>query len=161
MSLDEALATLPNLLNSDQVIIALQDDNLAGFAGIQHGNQRLFSIRAQPFIKHLGIFRGLLVFVFLILFGRSYKDGELLMDGICVEKNLRGQGVGSLLLQEIFNFAQEKGYKSIRFDVVDTNPGARKLYERMGFEPTSHHSYPFVSRLMGFSASTTMTKKVV
>ncbi|MCX7858824.1 MAG: GNAT family N-acetyltransferase [Chloroflexus sp.] len=161
MSLEEALTILPNLLNSEQAIIAIRDGKLVGFAGIQHGNKPLFAIRLQPFIECLGIFRGAFVFFVLMLSRRPYKDGELLMDGICVDKNLRGQGIGSLLLEAIFDFAKQNNYKTIRLDVVDTNPSARKLYERMGFEPISSYHYPFTKRLMGFSAATTMIKKVV
>ena len=160
MTPDEALEILTALLNEDQVICALQDGNLAGFAGIQHGKKRLFKSSIAPFIKNLGLLRGLFAAFVLMLFGRPHKSGELLMDGICVDKNMRGQGVGTLLLQATFDFAKQHNYKTIRLDVVDTNPGARKLYARMGFEPTGSHSYPFTKQLMGFSASTTMIKTV-
>jgi ribosomal protein S18 acetylase RimI-like enzyme len=160
MTLDEALIILPDLLNSEQIIIALQDGQLAGLAGFQHGRKKLFKDSIRPFIKHLGIARGLFAVFVIALFGRSYKKSELLMDGICVDKNMRGQGIGSLLLEAIFKFAQQNGYKTIRLDVVDTNPKARELYERMGFKPTTYHCYPLAKRLMGFSASTTMLKVI-
>lgn len=160
MTLDEALIILTDLLDGEQVIIALQDGQLAGFAGIQHRKKHLFKISIYPFVKHLGFVRGLFAVFVLALFGRPYKDGELLMDGICVDKNGRGQGIGSLLLETIFEFARQNGYKTVRLDVVDTNPGARKLYERKGFEPTASHHHLFTKKLMGFSASTTMVKVV-
>lgn len=158
MTLDESLNVLTDLLYSEQVVFALQGERLAGFAGIQHGEKRLFKISIHPFVKHLGIMRGLFAAFVLVLFGRPHKDGELLMDGICVDKNMRGQGVGSLLLESVFDFAKQNNYKTIRLDVVDTNPRARKLYERMGFEPTISHHYLFTKKLMGFSSSTTMVK---
>lgn len=158
MTLDEALSTLPGLLNPEQVIFALQDGKLAGFAGIQHGRKRLFQLPLRPFMKHLGVFRGVYVAIVLMLFGRPYKEGELLMDGICVDKDMRGQGIGSLLLEAVIEFARQKNYRTIRLDVADTNPRARKLYERMGFSPTVTHRYPFTKKYMGFSTSTSMIK---
>ena len=160
MNLDEALNILTDLLNSEQSIYAVQDGRLVGFAGIQHGNKRLFKNSLQPFIKHLGILRGLLVAFVLSLFDRPYKDNELLMDGICIDKNMCGQGVGSLLLEEIYEIDKKNNYKTIRLDVVDTNPRARKLYEKIGFEPIISHQYPFTKKLMGFSASTTLVRKI-
>ena len=160
MNLDESINILTDLLNSEQTIYAVQDGVLVGFAGIQHGNKRLFKNSLQPFIKQLGFVRGLSVAFALSLFDRPYKDSELLMDGICVDKNMRGQGVGSLLLEGVYEFAKKNNYKTIRLDVVDTNPKARKLYEKIGFEAISSHNYPFIKSLMGFSASTTLVRKV-
>ncbi len=160
LSEDEALCILPDLLNSEQAIIALQEGKLMGFAGIQPGQQRLFRLPLRPFVKHLGIFRGIVVTFVLKQFGRPYKEGELLMDGICVAKGARGQGIGSRLLEAVFEFARQNDYRTVRLDVVDTNPGARRLYERLGFRPTATERYPFLKRLMGFSAATTMIKNL-
>jgi len=160
LTLEEALKILPELLNSEQSIYAVQDDQLVGFAGIQHGRQKLFKGSLRPFIKHLGFFRGLFVAFILSLFERPYTDNELLMDGICVDKQMRGQGVGSALLASIQAFAQENGYQTIRLDVVDTNPKARKLYERIGFEAQETQRHPFTQKLLGFSASTRMVKRI-
>ncbi|MCS6851400.1 MAG: GNAT family N-acetyltransferase [Gemmataceae bacterium] len=158
MTLDEALRILADLLNTEQAIIALDNGRLVGFAGIQHGKRMLFRLSLSPFVKTLGFFRGLFVYLVLSLFGRPYKKGELLMDGICVDKEMRGQGIGGLLLKAIFDFARQHNYKTIRLDVVDTNPGARRLYERMGFKPTVERRHLFAQTLMGFSRSTTMIK---
>ena len=64
-------------------------------------------------------------------------------------------GVGTQLLTAVASFGREQGYRAICLDVVDTNPGARRLYERAGFAPTITRSYPFL-RPFGFTAVTTM-----
>ena len=160
ITLEEGLKILPSLLNSEQSIYAVQGDQLVGFAGIQHGRQKLFKSSLRPFIKHLGIIRGLFVAFVLSLFERPHTDDELLMDGICVDKEMRGQGIGSLLLEAIYDFAKENDYKTIRLDVVDTNPKARKLYEKIGFEAQETERYPLTKKMMGFSASTRMVKRI-
>ncbi|MCX7878246.1 MAG: GNAT family N-acetyltransferase [Ignavibacteria bacterium] len=160
MTKEEAMEIFPELLNSEQVICALQNGCLVGFAGIQHGKKPLFRICTCRFIKSLGLLRGILTVVVMLLFRRAFRQGELLMDGICVDKNFRGMGIGTLLMEAVFDFAREKGYETIRLDVVDTNPQARKLYERLGFEPVSDRNYPLTKKLMGFSSSTRMVKKI-
>ena len=80
------------------------------------------------------------------------------MDGIAVRADQRGQGIGTRLLCGIFDFASTQHFQSIRLDVVDTNPRARQLYERVGFVPTQTHAYPFLHRIVGFSRVTTMVK---
>ena len=49
------------------------------------------------------------------------------MDGIVVAPDARGQGIGSELLRRVVAFARDSGFKQVRLDVVDTNPGARCL----------------------------------
>lgn len=60
----------------------------------------------------------------------------------------------------MFEFAQANGFSTVRLDVADTNPGARRLYERMGFAPTHTQKYPFLRNIVGFSAGTTMIKQI-
>lgn len=160
MTMEEALRILPGLLNLEQIVFASTDGRLVGFAGIQHGKKHLFKLSLLPFIKCLGLPRGLFVAFILLLFGRPYREDELLMDGICVDKSMRGQGIGSLLLNYVFTFAQHSRYKTIRLDVVDTNPDARRPYERMGFCPAYTRYHPFAKWLLGFSSSTAMIKRL-
>ena len=45
----------------------------------------------------------------------------------------RGQGVGTALLKAIIAEGRRRGYAEVRLDVIDTNPRATALYERIGF----------------------------
>ena len=40
--------------------------------------------------------------------------------------------------------------------VIDTNEGARRLYERKGFEETQVQKFPYLKSLLGFGGVTTM-----
>ena len=77
-----------------------------------------------------------------------------------VHPAMRGKGIGTRLLEAVFDFARAKGFGSVRLQVVDTNPDARRLYERMGFVATATHRHPYLRRMMGFSAVTTMVKEL-
>ena len=91
-----------------------------------------------------------------MLYERKPKEGQLLMDGIAVRQDARGRGIGTRLLDEFKAYGREHGYANIRLDVIDTNPGARRLYERLGFVATKTEHFEYLRWFLGFGASTTM-----
>ncbi len=94
----------------------------------------------------------------LSLVERTIEPGFLLMDGIAVSPDARGLGIGSALLDAVEEEALRRNLKAVRLDVIDTNPRARTLYERCGFEAKGTEDiFPF-RWLFGFSKSTRMEK---
>jgi len=158
-SREKTLAVLESDLAAEQALIAVQDDRLVGLAGIQHGRP-FINVHFKTYVRVFGWFTALWRYALAILFHRAPRLGELVMDGIAVDESLRGQGVGTKLLHGVIEFAREHGYQTVRLDVVDTNPRARQLYERLGFVATETHRHPQAQRVMGFSAATTMIKQV-
>ncbi|WP_114854699.1 GNAT family N-acetyltransferase [Brachybacterium sp. YJGR34] len=53
-----------------------------------------------------------------------------------VRPEYRGQCVGTALIKASERRVLRRGRRSIAVGVADDNPGARKLYERLGFRPT-------------------------
>lgn len=90
--------------------------------------------------------------------GREVDNDRFLIDGICVAKAHRGKGVGSLLLAALYREAAERGYASVRLDVIQDNFRARALYERQGFRPTKTEELGLLRFLFGFASSTTMVR---
>jgi len=90
------------------------------------------------------------------LFLMLHKEGRLVGAAICydegsriwlkelaVSKELQGQGIGSLLLKQVFALAGQKGTKSpaggiptVALGVVSLNPKAMEFYERSGMTRT-------------------------
>lgn len=66
--------------------------------------------------------------------GYGFVNSEIPELSINIQKNFRGNGIGSLLLGMIIGHAREAGCPSICLSVEDGNP-ARRLYERFGFMP--------------------------
>ncbi len=147
-------------LNPDFAIAALQGERLLGIAGFQHGGQRFVDPNLRTFGKEYGWLRGACRLMLLAFLARQQRQGELLMDGIVVHPSARGQGVGTQLLKALFQYAREHNFACMRLDVVDTNPRARRLYERRGFVAVRTSQYPFLRRVMGFAAVTTMIKEL-
>ena len=130
---------------------------LVGLAGFHTADGSLTGgITSKVLLNQLGFFRGLRAVVIFSLYERKPKPGQLLMDGIAVRSDYRGHGIGSQLLQELRNYARQNGFATIRLDVIDTNPGARRLYERQGFIAVRTERFPFLRWLLGFGGSTTM-----
>ena len=84
------------------------------------------------------------------------KPRELYIENIVVAPEARGKGIGTRLLAEIETIAREDGFERIWLDVIDTNPRARVLYEREGYEVIKEQKLYFMSRFAGFSVVRTM-----
>ena len=81
----------------------------------------------------------------LFRLGRKYDDGEdshilepvttLYIDDLCVDKDCRGQHIGTELYRHVLDFAREKGCHNLTLNVWSCNPEAMRFYERCGLTP--------------------------
>ena len=62
-------------------------------------------------------------------------DKEAPVLGIAVLENYRGQGIGTLLMEKLFELLRQKGYKKTSLSVHVDNP-AFNLYKRLGYKIT-------------------------
>ena len=62
----------------------------------------------------------------------TYADGDFYVQGFAVDENLRGQGIGSALMDAMERRARACGSKRLILNVGAKNEGARRLYERRG-----------------------------
>ncbi|GGV55217.1 molybdopterin-guanine dinucleotide biosynthesis protein MobC [Streptomyces pilosus] len=157
---DKAVPFIAAHLNTDRAVCALLDGRIVGLAGYQHGGRALTGGSAAAVLRAYGHLRGLHRLLLLALFERRPAPGQLVMDGIAVDPDLRGRGVGSLLIEEVAAVAAEQDCREIRLDVIDTNPRARALYERRGFTAVRTEHTPYLRGLLGFGAVTTMRRLV-
>lgn len=56
---------------------------------------------------------------------------------IVVKKDLRNNGIGTLLLEYLINFAKSKSIKSITLEVNENNSSAIALYQKFDFKQIS------------------------
>ncbi len=142
-------------------ISAWKNDNLVGLTGFQLKEGSFTgNISWELFKKHLNFLAAIKAALFLSLFERKRLEGILQMDGIVVHPEYRGHGIGTKLLEDLKIHAQSLGYQAITLDVINTNPRAKSLYERMGFKTTKKESYPWLKPLLGFGSSETMVLKL-
>ena len=138
---------------------ATTDNGLVGLAGYHLPSGSLTGgMNYKTLISNLGLLRGSWAAIVFSLYDRKPQPGELLMDGIAVDERVRGRGVGTGLLNRLVDYASEQGLESIRLDVIDTNPGARRLYERNGFAVVKTERFESLRGFLGFGASSTMIR---
>lgn len=68
----------------------------------------------------------------LLRFLGNHADGDFYLQSIAVDKECRGEGVGSALIDAIEGRARACGAIRLSLDVSAKNEGARRLYERRG-----------------------------
>ncbi len=154
------ISILEKSFNPVRAIVARRGGECVGLAGVQHDGQELLGFTHSIFVSEFGWIFGTIRYLSLGLFEQSTDKGELLLEGIAVHPSCRGQGIGTKLLEAVFDYAREKGIDSVKLEVIDTNPAAQKLYERMGFAIIETNHYPYLRNWLGFSASTTMIKQI-
>lgn len=91
---------------------------------------------------------------------RLFKDPEAFpnewyIDSICVAEKFRGRGLGTQLLEALYQIAAEKGTETVGLCCDFSNTRARSLYERQGFEVVgeqvlSHHRYYHMQKQLSF-----------
>jgi ribosomal protein S18 acetylase RimI-like enzyme len=112
----------------DEVIVGMA----SGFTAEQH---RRFS--DQPLKQAAGSrtlrMRGMAMLCApLLRFLDTLADGDFYLQAMIVDKERRGKGIGSTLIDSIEDRARATGSTRLSLDVSAKNEGARKLYERRG-----------------------------
>ena len=72
----------------------------------------------------------------------TVPEGDFYLQAIAVDPELRGAGIGSLLLQDAVERGTRNGSARLALDVAAKNSGARRLYARKGFAESSEWPSP-------------------
>ena len=86
------------------------------------------------------------------------KDDEVLIDALFVSSETRGMGIGTLLLQHAEDYARSIGRTKLILGVINTNEGAKRLYERFGFKVFKYENTGWFSARAGFTGAYHMRK---
>lgn len=85
---------------------------------------------------------------FILLQAKARPDFSFMLPGkycyimdIIVTENCRDKGFGTALMNAAKNWAEERDCNFINLDVLVNNPGAIKLYEKLGFIPKAQEMY--------------------
>jgi ribosomal protein S18 acetylase RimI-like enzyme len=160
-SRQKGIALLAHSLNTEQGLTAQMQGQLVGFIGLKYENRPFFRFERSHFIRELGLLRGLLVFLILNnVSPTQILPGEIYIAVIAVDASMRGKGIGTLLMQAAFGIAQQNKCHAIVTDVSGTNPGARRLYERLGFQPVRTLEFKYLPKWIS-SGATIMRKELL
>ncbi len=163
---DKRVAYLARVLDGDHAVAAIRGAELVGMIGLgsRAGPYRggLLDIPwdPRPFRDLLGFVGALRASLGLRFAEHRPAEDELYVDGVAVSPVVRGQGIGSRLLREAEVIAGECGLRWLRLDVIDTNPRAQALYERLGYRVTRVEKTYGMERWTGFGAIISMERAV-
>ena len=151
---------------AEHVIVARRGDQLLGMAGLSSkgppyaGGLLGTSWDPRPYRDLLGWLGATWAVWGLRLADHKPKEDEIYVDGIAVSPAARGLGIGTRLLSEVTAIARSRGKRYVRLDVIDTNPRAQALYERLGYRVTKVTPTRWMARWMGFDALISMERAV-
>lgn len=154
---ERALHFLARQVDPEFALVARGNSGeVLGLAGYKTAQGSLVGGAMSDLVASYGWLSALWRAPLLSLVERDLSDGVLLMDGICVGADARGCGMGTALLRAIKEEARVRDKTAIRLDVIDTNPRARALYEREGFEAVGTETLGPLRWVFGFRSSTRM-----
>lgn len=143
-------------------LVARRGDTLLGMAGLSTrgepygGGLMGSSWDFRPYRDLLGWFGAMWAVWGNRMADHRPKRDEVYVDGIAVSPDARGLGIGTRLLDETTAIARELGKPFVRLDVIDTNPRAQALYERLGYKVTRVQSFAYMERIAGFGGMVSM-----
>lgn len=160
-SKEKRIIFLNKCFTLDYAIGAVYEDKLIAIAGVQTPEGSLTGgITYSELLVQLGFIKGNWAAIIFDFYDRQAVFKELIMDGIAVDSDARGEGIGSHLLKEVVKYAKDHEFESVRLDVININTKAKIFYQRMGFKAVKTIRYPYLKWLLGFSGSTTMSLSV-
>lgn len=156
-----ALTYLRRVMRADHVIIAEDTGRLVGLAGFKTPRGSFADGGWADLCAVYGRWGAVWRLALLAALTREVDNGRFLVDGICVARDHRGQGIGEALVEALCTEATRRGYAAIRLEVIDTNVRARTLYERLGFRVVKRDELGLLRHAFGFSSAATMVRDLV
>ncbi|OQY43143.1 MAG: hypothetical protein B6242_15285 [Anaerolineaceae bacterium 4572_78] len=153
---------LENSLDPTHCITAICDEKLVGLIAIGDSKGSFINPTLKTMIRTYGILGGIFRMAGLTILHHSTDSDELYIDGVAVVTEMRGKGVGSQLFAKLEHKAIKDGIQTISLAVINTNPRAEALYERLGFVSIKRDNiWPFNHIFkFPFESSVFMVKKI-
>lgn len=154
------IAAVRAALQPDHMFVARRGKHLLGICGFYDPDAGAVDLTWSCLRQTLSAPATLRACIILSVLSRTPRRDSLTLDGICVDSAARGHGIGTALLNAATDHARVKGMRAVKLSVIDRNPRARALYERLGFVSVAGGSLGLFSVLYGFDTYTTMELKV-
>ncbi|MFT8351075.1 GNAT family N-acetyltransferase [Clostridium saccharoperbutylacetonicum] len=141
--------------------VAKKDGKVVGVILIRIG-KRQKSNKKIPFLNlcyHYGFFN-MLFLIFKLFALDRFAVEECYVEHIAVNKCMRGNGVGELLISYTEEVLSGMGFSSLSLVVAESNQ-AKHLYDRKGFEVIEHINNRFDGYLIGINYWIFMRKNLI
>lgn len=156
---EQALHVLQESMNSAMGIYAFNEQGrLVGLVGLGSQDRKFINYKWKLLMQEFGLLGAALRKLIKFFESGMLKTGQLRVEGIVVSNAFQGKGIGTTLMNAVFEQAQSWGFQSICLEVINTNPGARRLYHRLGFQDTGRIYFGPLTRRAGFTSIWRMEK---
>ncbi len=155
-----ALAVLPDSLQAARCLLAIRRGTPVGVLGIHDQDGGFLEPAFPTMVRHYGLAMAMLRTGLLMTMDHKLPPGELYLDGIAVAAGHRGRGIGTALIKTFERRALANGFDTVSLEVIETNPRAKRLYARLGYDEVATHTMGPFSRLFGFRRTCRMHKRL-
>lgn len=136
---EQASRIIAKSIKTDQLLVARDDEeNIIGAATIETKEAPLaIDISHQLFIAEFGLVKGNVRYMAYQIYKNAqvnFNEEMLHLDLLAVDREKRGHGVGTNLLQQAEHYARAQGKNYVELEVVEGNDRAKKIYNRFGYE---------------------------
>jgi GNAT superfamily N-acetyltransferase len=161
-SATQAVTILSESLNLHQGLCVINEGEILAVAGLDYGGQRFVTFRWTSLLKTFGWLGALWRYLWIQVLRQFQRPANktLRIEAIAVSEAARGKGIGTLLMEKIFDRARTLGYQIVTLEVVNTNTAAHKLYERLGFRTIHTRWYGPITAHAGFTGAHYMHKQL-
>ncbi len=70
---------------------------------------------------------------------RHYSGKSVEVDHVYIDENYRGEGLGKMFFEWIYDYIQKKGCETIELNTYVSNPSSHKFYYNQGFNILGFH----------------------
>ncbi|WP_238655700.1 GNAT family N-acetyltransferase [Paenibacillus piscarius] len=149
----DIVEVLSRCLRYDNALYAVYEGKVVGFAGMETGDGFFMALSYRSLRQTFGVLGGAwryAAYGFYRLLNGDTPSNTVHIDPLVVSAEARGLGVGTRLLEAVFAWSKEADRGKVMLEVVDTNPLAKKLYERVGFRTFKVQNTRLFSAQAGF-----------
>ena len=161
---EKAFQVLARSLQYNYGLYALEGNKVLGFIGLNKKNETFFPAIYTSFTKAFGVIGGTWRYVGFGIYRltkESLDTKTLYIDPVVVSAEARGMGIGTKLFDSTIELSKQLKLNYVTLDVVDTNPKAKKLYEKLGFKVLKEGNTKWITKKAGFEKYFHMKKNIL
>lgn len=159
----EAVRVLRRSLRYDSGLYAVRQGRVLGFIGLEQGDGFYAPLHYAALKRVFGTVGGTwryAAYGIYRMFHGNMPNNTVHVDPVVVSGDARGPGIGTRLFEAAFDWARRANRSRMVLEVVDTNPQAKKLYERLGFRTFKEEHLGLITKKAGFAKLFHMEKKL-
>ena len=138
----KGISFIADSIQGEYGLVAIQESKVVGIGGARTDQGELLQIRFSTWIRtyHIQAIRSF--FIGFPFWHERHISGTLTLTSLSVKEEARGQGIGTKIIKEFIHYGSANGFHTLNLEVVNSNPRAKALYDRLGFTTQKYTSIP-------------------